>query len=424
MRERTQNYFGRMQQAKNHWGVLVFVPAVLCVGTAFFLLIRYPPGSYRVLHERVVPVAGVVLSILSFCVGHFSYPRVHSLKVYLLGDLVGLNGLFYFLLLRTMAHPRLPVGALLLLMFLNFAAVVFLPSYVKYRITRRITLTFVLVECLLLGLVRGCEWGWAWVGTVAAEGMVFLPVSIGILWLCLILAGTVVKLRGEFHLGGVLSGGALVYLAAWLCPVVFEHADASRSMMLAIAPLYLEIAILVHWFSRMEHRISHDPLLHIYNRNFCSRVIEEQSSVRTTPPLGVAMVDIDYFKNVNDKHGHQTGDKVLFLVAQTILRGVVPDGIACRYGGEEIIIFFPQLRTRDIVPVMEKIREEVQGIRVPGTRKNMSVTISCGISCREVKSQSIVDVIKNADKALYRAKSAGRNRTKAAKTPLAASKGK
>jgi diguanylate cyclase (GGDEF)-like protein len=128
------------------------------------------------------------------------------------------------------------------------------------------------------------------------------------------------------------------------------------------------------------------------------------------------MVDIDHFKNVNDTYGHQAGDQVLYTVAQTICREVVPDGVVCRYGGEELIIFFPRKTARQVVPLVEKMRTTIEKAKTKTARKALSVTVSCGISCREDPGQSIMDVIHAADKALYKAKEGGRNQVKTAKT--------
>jgi diguanylate cyclase (GGDEF)-like protein len=136
------------------------------------------------------------------------------------------------------------------------------------------------------------------------------------------------------------------------------------------------------------------------------------------------MVDIDHFKNVNDSYGHQAGDQVLYNIAQTICREVVPDGVVCRYGGEELIIFFSQKTAKQVAPIVEKMRETIEKSKTKTAKKSLSVTVSCGISCREGPNQSIMEVIHAADKALYKAKEGGRNQVKMGKTTSAAIKKK
>ena len=99
--------------------------------------------------------------------------------------------------------------------------------------------------------------------------------------------------------------------------------------------------------------------------------------MNVTPPFAVAMVDIDHFKNVNDTYGHQAGDAVLHSVAQTLLRTLSPQGTVCRYGGEELAVFFPQKKTSEVVPLMERAREEIEKSKTESGKKRISVTISC-----------------------------------------------
>jgi diguanylate cyclase (GGDEF)-like protein len=130
------------------------------------------------------------------------------------------------------------------------------------------------------------------------------------------------------------------------------------------------------------------------------------------------MIDIDHFKNVNDTWGHQAGDTVLYNIAQTIVNTVSPAGIACRYGGEEIIVFFPGMTTKDILETAEEVRTAVEKQKIQFGKKKISVTVSCGVSCREENSQEVVEVISAADKALYKAKEEGRNQVRSGKPAM------
>ena len=172
---------------------------------------------------------------------------------------------------------------------------------------------------------------------------------------------------------------------------------------------------MIHWFSRMDHRVSYDPLLQIYNREYCSKIISEQSALNSAPPFTVVMVDIDHFKNVNDTYGHQAGDEVLYTIAQTVSKGVGPQGIACRYGGEELAVFFPQQTSKTVVKIMEKVRLDIEKVVTKSGNKKISVTISCGVAQRDDNQQSVEVILQAADKALYRAKKGGRNQVKSGK---------
>lgn len=407
-----------MTNRKHYWGIILFLLSILLASLAFYIVLKFPSSSYQILYEKVFPITGICLAVVSFFIGHFSYPRVHNLKVYMVGYLTGIFGIAYFILFRIPLRNGPAITALLLLVIINLLIILQLPSYVKYRFTKRITLSIVAVESALILLFRFHESAVEWAKYFLRNDLYSAASIGGFIWFSAIVGFSIYRLREQFYLGGLLSGFALFSYLIWISPSIFEKEFIHEAEMVFIvfATLYLEVGILIHWLSRMEHRISYDPLLQIYNRNYCSKIIEEQSNVKTKPPFGVAMVDIDHFKNVNDTYGHQAGDKVLYQVAQIILREVIPDGIACRYGGEEIIIFFPHKISKKVRPIIENVRTAIEGTKIPTKRKKLSVTVSCGISHREDISQSIMDVIHAADKALYRAKKSGRNQTKTGKT--------
>ncbi|WP_235822190.1 GGDEF domain-containing protein [Gottfriedia luciferensis] len=135
----------------------------------------------------------------------------------------------------------------------------------------------------------------------------------------------------------------------------------------------------------------------------------------------IAMVDIDFFKKFNDKYGHDVGDDVLKLVASNLVQ-VTGGGKAFRYGGEEFTILFPGKSINDVIPHLESLREQVSKSGYTkksskaqsskskrGNSSQLFVTISMGVCEKTSKYKDPTDVIKGADKALYRAKKKGRN---------------
>lgn len=157
-----------------------------------------------------------------------------------------------------------------------------------------------------------------------------------------------------------------------------------------------------------------------------SRRALKQSLLKLGGKYVIAMLDIDFFKKFNDKYGHDVGDDVLRLVA-SIIRDVTGGGKAFRYGGEEFTVLFPGKRLEDAIPHLEELREAVEkrgfairGKDRPGKKpskpkasnsqaKRVSITISIGTAEKSEKYKTFDDVIKAADKALYRAKRKGRN---------------
>jgi len=193
-----------------------------------------------------------------------------------------------------------------------------------------------------------------------------------------------------------------------------------------ISTIYLATAGLVLVVSVIEtsHSMAfRDDLTGIPGRRALEEKLLQISGIFT-----VAMLDIDFFKKFNDRHGHEVGDQVLRLVASK-LTTVSGGGKPFRYGGEEFTIIFPGLNSKAAIPHLEKLRKRVEQTRflvrgsdrsgkrlekskgIRGFRKRAKVTISIGVAERNEKYTSPEQVLMAADNALYRAKKAGRNRT-------------
>jgi two-component system, cell cycle response regulator len=157
-----------------------------------------------------------------------------------------------------------------------------------------------------------------------------------------------------------------------------------------------------------------DALTGLHNRRYLEThlaTLAEQASVRAKP-LALMMLDIDYFKSINDSHGHDAGDDVLREFAirvRTSIRGI---DLACRYGGEEFVIVMPETDLHVAGMVAERLRNAIAGepFAVNKASKRIHVTISIGLTTLEAKDETVGDLLKRADTALYRAKHDGRNR--------------
>jgi two-component system, cell cycle response regulator len=158
-----------------------------------------------------------------------------------------------------------------------------------------------------------------------------------------------------------------------------------------------------------------DGLTRLFNHRYLyERMGEEiEKAKRYIRRLSVAMFDIDHFKKVNDTCGHRVGDAVLCTVAETI-RGCLRDtDIVGRYGGEEFFVIFPETGLADAAASAERIRVAVSETRTEGW--DSPVTVSAGVL--ELKNESLQDLVEEADRRLYHAKSAGRNRVIAEASP-------
>jgi len=163
----------------------------------------------------------------------------------------------------------------------------------------------------------------------------------------------------------------------------------------------------------LERLANTDYLTGLYNRRRFFHTAEEElaGAVRSGHPLSVTLIDLDYFKRVNDLYGHLVGDRVLIHVAQLIHSGCRASDITARYGGEEFVILHPGLDRQNAYHVAEGIRREVEATPYIHESNEISVTLSAGVVDTHVCKDCprIDDVLASADLALYRAKDAGRN---------------
>ena len=243
-----------------------------------------------------------------------------------------------------------------------------------------------------------------------------LPISQAALFvLCagsLLMAIRVIKRQSHIDSGLLGAMAAVVLVCIWQA-----MPDASLAF-IAAAAVTLTLSILQDTYN-MAFR---DDLTGLQSR----RALNEQL-MGLGRQYVVAMVDVDHFKRFNDTFGHDVGDQVLKMVA-TKIQGVMGGGKAFRYGGEEFTIIFPRKKEADTIPHLDELRKSIAGyqlwLRSPERPKKakegekqrtgkggeiaVSVTVSIGVAGSE-EGNSPFDVIRDADKALYRAKHKGRN---------------
>ena len=137
-----------------------------------------------------------------------------------------------------------------------------------------------------------------------------------------------------------------------------------------------------------------------------------QRSLMGGRPVSVLMADIDHFKAVNDTYGHDAGDEVLQEMAKRLKTNSRVMDVVCRPGGEEFMVIMPDTPGDLACAAAERIRRSVaaEPFVVSGGAREISITLSAGVSTIRGASDTIADLIKRADTALYQAKAAGRNR--------------
>lgn len=167
-------------------------------------------------------------------------------------------------------------------------------------------------------------------------------------------------------------------------------------------------------FQTIKSQADRDSLTGIFNRRsflFHLERIHEQHK-ESTQPMAVGMVDVDYFKKVNDQFGHATGDKVLSIVADTMSAVNRSDDLIGRYGGDEFIFALTGVSESGAVLFAERIRKAIEnkGKLLAKRFDGLQLSVSIGLAIQNQPEQTVMSLIKDADNALYRAKHQGKNR--------------
>ncbi len=263
---------------------------------------------------------------------------------------------------------------------------------------------------------------------------------------------TFVYLTGSFrapgwllYLGGAVLGlvffgrrvtlvGIATFFASWAALVLVGHhggfgvldaatyalpsADAGWSWRTGIssvvfASLNLAICawIISLWRAReaqLERLSTTDALTGLLNRRRLMErfELELERAAHRNRPLACVIADLDHFKKINDERGHLAGDRVLEMVSAAILASVRRGDVVARYGGEEFVIILPNADRAGASEVVERCRQRIESVRLG----SITVTASMGISIHPQDGATIDELLSRADKALYRAKEAGRNR--------------
>ena len=157
----------------------------------------------------------------------------------------------------------------------------------------------------------------------------------------------------------------------------------------------------------------HDSLTDLYNRRYFMQAAkaEIERTRRYDISLSFMMIDVDYFKKVNDNYGHAAGDKVLKDLASEIKNTIRESDIAVRLGGEEFGVLLPGTDLNMAEDAAERLRENIEKINFQHEESSISITISIGISTYKNEDSNMDDLLQKADVALYEAKSRGRNCT-------------
>ena len=203
--------------------------------------------------------------------------------------------------------------------------------------------------------------------------------------------------------GGEVIGSVLIEHPRAL---VNGDSDAVSASITESAPIVANLRNL----AIAELRAATDALTGLPNNRSIQETLKRMSAQagRTLSPLAVVLFDLDHFKQVNDSHGHSKGDEVLAVVSDTVASRLRASDFVGRYGGEEFLALLPDTGREDALALAETLREAVCEIDVPGVTQ--SISASFGVAVMPDEAGEPAEIVRVADRALYTAKSLGRNR--------------
>ena len=159
-----------------------------------------------------------------------------------------------------------------------------------------------------------------------------------------------------------------------------------------------------------------DQLTDVYNRRAFEVYfkLEQERAIRYENDLSLILLDIDYFKNINDKYGHQTGDKILKQIVKVLKKQKRKNDYLCRWGGDEFVFLLPETSLIKAQVIAERFRSSIEMLQPVGQTK---ITVSMGLA-KYNQGDTLKTLLKRADVALYRAKDSGRNCFKVFSSPV------
>jgi len=190
--------------------------------------------------------------------------------------------------------------------------------------------------------------------------------------------------------------------------------DESVRHVLGVAASLLSIAVRnVNLLVDTREVSEHDPLTGCLHRTPGLEKLETElrRAKRSNQPLSVLMLDVDQFKQINDRYGHLCGDLMLGGIGRHLVQTLRGSDIKCRFGGDEFVLVLPDTPLQGAQQVASGIRKAIESQVIEHQGHHVSATVSIGITCAETAEVDVKAIVDRADRALYQAKQSGRNRS-------------
>lgn len=219
-----------------------------------------------------------------------------------------------------------------------------------------------------------------------------------------------------------VGGKSLGILGVQQPPTQFT--DTQRRILNTAATLIATAMKNIQLFNRVRELSTIDALTRCLVRQHGIEALEREMrrARRSQSPLSVAVFDLDHFKQLNDTHGHLAGDRALAMVGRVLKDALRAGDIACRYGGEEFLLIFPDTTLAGCVRAVENLRRKITDSIIKVGASDLHLSASFGVSAVEPSEDDPSGPILRADAAMYEAKRSGRNRVVAAAVPAPGSR--
>lgn len=254
---------------------------------------------------------------------------------------------------------------------------------------------------------------------------------IGALQVTLFFVGGVLLWDFVFHLQfalatdalttGLSIAGLLVYMlivssAAYKRSIHLRHTrrelrQSEHALTLANANLQVQLEVNQKLQAQLTEQANRDPLTGLYNRRYLDSTMPRElaHAKRDGQAMWLMLIDIDHFKSINDNYGHQAGDEVIKGVAHLLHDKARAEDVVCRFGGEEFLLLLPNMPQAVALTRAEEWRQTFADSVISAAGQQIQATLSIGMADYPLHGSTQEELIGNADRALYRAKSQGRN---------------
>jgi diguanylate cyclase (GGDEF)-like protein len=210
----------------------------------------------------------------------------------------------------------------------------------------------------------------------------------------------------------VTQGNVIGFITAEGTALGHDDGDAERTWILQLGEQVALALSNVQLRASLRHQSVIDPLTQLYNRRYLDETLKRElaRAMRRDTPLAVIMLDLDHFKRVNDTFGHEAGDLLLRNVGRILLKSVRGSDVACRYGGEELVVLLPECTLEIAAARAERLRQDIRSLDLAFNKDVLAASASFGVAAWPAHGETPETLLQAADEAMYAAKHGGRDR--------------